>query len=227
MNTGKLIIIESGSDASGKATQSQKLHERLLKEGYKVRKITYPNYNSPACMPVKMYLNGDFGKNPEDVNAYVASTFYAIDRFASYKTDWKSFYDEGGIIISDRYTTSNMVHQAVKMNENERQEYLEWLSELEFKHYGLPVPDCVIFLDVNPEISRKLMEERANKFTGNPEKDIHESNKEYLEKCYRNSMEIVEKYGWKKICCNEKDVLKSIEDIHEEVYKQVRGYLTN
>ncbi|WP_252233925.1 thymidylate kinase [Clostridium sp. ZS1] len=225
MTKGKLIIIESGSDASGKATQAKKLYERLLEEGYNIKKITYPNYDSPACMPVKMYLSGEFGNKPEDVNAYVASTFFAIDRFASYNKEWKYFYDNGGIIISDRYTTSNMVHQAVKMDEEEKDKYLDWLYNLEFNLYKLPVPDCVMFLDVLPEISQKLMKDRNNKFTGEKEKDIHENNKDYLAKSYYNSLEIAEKYNWDKIKCNDGDNLKTIEEIHEEIYKKVKNYI--
>ncbi|NFO04861.1 thymidylate kinase [Clostridium botulinum] len=225
MTKGKLIIIESGSDASGKATQAKKLYERLLEEGYNIKKITYPNYDSPACMPVKMYLSGEFGNKPEDVNAYVASTFFAIDRFASYNKEWKEFYDNGGIIISDRYTTSNMVHQAVKMDEEEKDKYLDWLYNLEFNLYKLPVPDCVMFLDVLPEISQKLMKDRNNKFTGEKEKDIHENNKDYLAKSYYNSLEIAERYNWDKIKCNDGNNLKTIEEIHEEIYKKVKNYI--
>ena len=225
MTKGKLIIIESGSDASGKATQAKKLYERLLEEGYNIRKVTYPNYDSPACMPVKMYLSGEFGSKPEDVNAYVASTFFAIDRFASYNIEWKEFYNNGGIIISDRYTTSNMVHQAVKMDDKEKNKYLNWLYDLEFNLYKLPIPDCVMFLDVLPEISQKLMKDRNNKFTGQKEKDIHENNKDYLAKSYYNSLEIADRYNWNKIKCNDGDKLKTIEEIHEEIYKKVKSYI--
>lgn len=223
---GKLIIIESGSDGSGKATQTKILYDRLKAEGHNVRKITFPNYDSPACTPVKMYLSGEFGTKPEDVNAYVASTFYAVDRFASYKKEWGEFYNNGGIIISDRYVTSNMVHQAVKMNDKqEREEYLDWLYDLEFKKYGLPVPDCVLFLDVAPQVSENLMKNRVNKFTGEAEKDIHENNKEYLINCYNNSLEIASKYGWKRIKCNNNEELRSIEDISEEVYNSIKDIL--
>lgn len=226
MKKGKLIIIESGTDGSGKATQAQKLYDKLISQGKDVRKITFPNYDSPACAPVKMYLSGEFGQNAEDVNAYAASTFYAIDRFASFKTDWGEFYNNGGIIISDRYVTSNMVHQAVKMtNINQREIYLDWLYDLEYNKYGLPIPDCVVFLDIAPHISDKLMKNRANKFTGEQEKDIHESNKEYLVNCYNNSLDIVNKYGWKRIRCNNGEVLRSIEDISEEVYGLVKKYI--
>lgn len=226
MKKGKLIIVESGTDGSGKATQAQKLYDKLILQGKNVRKITFPNYNSPACTPVKMYLSGEFGEKAEDVNAYAASTFYAIDRFASFKTEWGEFYNNGGIIISDRYVTSNMVHQAVKMtNSNEREAYLDWLYDLEYNKYGLPIPDCVVFLDISPDISEKLMKDRANKFTGEQEKDIHESDKEYLVNCYNNSLHIVNKYGWKRIRCNKGEILRSIEDISEEVYGLIKEYI--
>lgn len=226
MKKGKLIIIESGSDGSGKATQTKKLYDRLISEGYNIRKITFPNYDSPACMPVKMYLNGEFGNNPEDVNAYAASTFYAVDRFSAYKKDWGEFYKDGGIIISDRYTTSNMVHQAVKINnKEERNNYLDWLYDLEFNKFGLPIPDCVVFLDVPPDISQKLMEDRVNKYTGEKAKDIHESDSNYLKNCYENSLEIVEKYNWKRIKCNHKENLKSIDEIHNDIYDYVKEYI--
>lgn len=226
MNKGKLIIVESGTDGSGKATQAQKLYDKLIEDGKNVRKITFPNYDSPACTPVKMYLSGEFGESAEDVNAYAASTFYAIDRFASFKTDWGDFYNNGGIIISDRYVTSNMVHQAVKMNNSRDMEiYLDWLYDLEYHKYGLPIPDCVVFLDLSPDISEQLMKDRANKFTGEDEKDIHESDKQYLVNCYNNSLEIVNKYGWKRVKCNNDKILRSIEDISEEVYEIVNKYL--
>ena len=221
-NKGKLIIIESGSDASGKATQSEKLYDRLKEEGYNIRKVTYPNYQSESSALVKMYLNGDFGKNPEDVNAYVASTFYAVDRYASYKKEWEEFYRDGGIVIADRYTTSNMVHQAVKMQDKERDKYLDWLSQLEFDMYKLPVPDCVVFLDVPPHLSQKLMKDRANKITGEEKKDIHESNVEYLIKSYNNALYIADKYNWEKVNCVENENLRTVDEIHEDVYTKVK-----
>ena len=139
---GKLIIIE-GSDGSGKATQTKKLYDRLEAENYKIKKVEFPNYNSESSALVKMYLRGDFGKNATDVDPYVCSTFYAVDRYASFKTGWEEFYNNGGIIICDRYTTSNMVHQASKIDESERDKYLDWLNDLEFNLYKIPKPDCV------------------------------------------------------------------------------------
>ena len=225
MQKGKLIIIESGSDSSGKATQTKKLYDRLKQEGHNIKKVTFPNYESEACAPVKMYLNGDFGTHPDDVNAYVASTFYAIDRFASYKMEWKKFYEDGGIIISDRYTTSNMVHQAVKMKDSEKENFLDWLYDLEFNKYGLPVPDCVIFLDMPPEVSQELMKDRLNKITGEAKKDIHESDKEYLNRSYYNSLGICEKYSWNKINCVKNGELRTIDDINNELYDIVSKIL--
>ena len=218
---GKLIIIESGSDASGKATQTAKVYERLLNEGYNIKKIEFPNYNSDSSALVKMYLRGDFGKNPSDVDPYVASTFYAADRYASYKTGWEKFYQEGGIVISDRYTTSNMVHQASKMDNNERDKYLDWLFDFEFNLYKLPQPDCVVFLNVPIEYSQNLMKNRRNKITGKSKKDIHESDVDYLTKSYNNSLYIADKYNWKKINCVKDNNLRSIEDIHEEIYSSI------
>lgn len=218
---GKLIIIESGSDASGKATQTKKLYERLLEDGYKVKKVEYPNYECESSALVKMYLRGDFGKKASDVDPYISSTFFAADRYASFKTQWEEFYNEGGIILADRYTTSNMVHQASKMDKSDRDKYLEWLCDYEFNLYKIPKPDCVVFLDVPVEFSKKLMENRKNKITGESQKDIHESDIKYLEKSYNNSLDIVEKYNWNKINCLQNNSLRSIESIHEDIYKVV------
>lgn len=222
---GRLIIIESGSDASGKATQTKKLYEKLLKDGYNVKKVEYPNYSSESSALVKMYLRGDFGDKPSDVDPYVASTFFAADRYASFKTQWEEFYNEGGIILADRYTTSNMVHQASKMDKEDRDKYLDWLFDFEFNMYKIPEPDCVVFLDVPVTFSKKLMENRKNKITGQSKKDIHESDIKYLEKSYNNSLDIVDKYNWNKIKCVENNNLRSIGSIHEEIYKLVTDTL--
>ncbi|AWI07544.1 dTMP kinase [Clostridium drakei] len=227
MNRGTVIVVE-GCDGSGKATQTQILYEKLLSENYKVKKIEYPNYKSDSSALVKMYLNGDFGSNPEDVNPYVSSTFYAVDRFASYKTEWKDFYESGGIILADRYTTANMIHQASKIkNVQEKDKFLDWLWDFEFRIFGLPVPDCVMFLDMPPEYSRKLMKERANKITGDKHKDIHEKDYEYLEHSYNNSCEIAEKYKWNRVECVKEGNIKSIELISEEVFNIVKKQLVN
>ncbi|MGE5676907.1 MAG: dTMP kinase [Pseudomonadota bacterium] len=223
---GKLIIIEAGSDASGKATQTKKLFTRIKTEKHNIRKVEYPNYKSDSSALVKMYLNGEFGYKPEDVNAYAASTFYSVDRYASYMKEWKRYYENGGIVLADRYTTSNMVHQASKIDDTaEWERYLDWLWDLEFVKLGLPVPDMVIFLDVPPDITNGLISKRNNKITGGSKKDIHESDSEYLKKTYKNACRIAEKYGWKRIVCTEGGLLRSIDDIHNEIYDYVEKNL--
>jgi dTMP kinase len=222
---GKLIVIE-GTDSSGKETQTKKLYERLANEIEKVRKISFPNYESPACEPVKMYLAGAFGDNALNVNPYPVSTMFAIDRYASYKMDWESFYNAGGIIVTDRYTTSNMVHQASKIeNIDEKSKYLGWLEDLEYNKMGIPKPDLVIFLNMPTEMAVKLMEARKNKITGEEKKDIHEKDTSYLKKSYDNACDIAKKYNWQEIKCVENKRLKTIEEIGEEIYTLVKEIL--
>jgi dTMP kinase len=222
--SGKLIIIEAG-DGSGKATQTAKLYERLVDEGYKVKKVEYPNYQSQSSALIKMYLNGEFGRDPAAVNPYAASTFYAADRYASYKKEWETFYKEGGIILADRYTTSNMVHQAVKITDDQvREKFLNWLWDFEFNKIGLPIPDAVIFLDMPPEYSLSLMQNRENK-AGTNEKDIHERNAGYLKRCYTSYHTVADRYGWYKVSCVAEGKLKSISEIHEAVYAAVKKSL--
>ncbi|MGI6587472.1 MAG: dTMP kinase [Peptococcia bacterium] len=215
---GTLIVIEA-PDGSGKKTQSELLFNRLKKEEYPVKKVEFPNYHSPSSSLVKMYLRGEFGKNPNEVNPYAASAFYAVDRFASFKKEWQSFYAEGGIIIADRYTTSNLIHQAVKFtDEKEKEKYLDWLWDFEFNLLALPVPDVVFFLNMPSNFSEKLITARKNKFTGKAQKDIHEINKDYLRKSYENACWIAEKYNWVKIECVQNNEVKPIAEIHENLY---------
>ena len=217
---GKLIIIEA-SDGSGKATQTERLYQRLLLEQFKVKKIEFPNYSSESSALVKMYLNGEFGTDPDTISPYIASSFYAVDRYASFKKEWEAFYQDGGIILADRYTTSNMVHQAAKLDEDsERDKFLEWLYDYEYNIFGLPIPDYVIFLDMPPEISCGLISKRTSK-AFDVRKDIHEADKQYLIKSYNNANWIASKYNWHKVMCVSNSSLKTIEEIHEEVYKLV------
>ncbi|CUH95442.1 hypothetical protein P22_1513 [Propionispora sp. 2/2-37] len=215
---GKLIILEAG-DGSGKATQTAKLCQRLENEQHAVKKVEYPNYQSQSAALIKMYLQGKFGSTPDAVNPYAASAFYAVDRFASYKTDWETFYQQGGIVICDRYTTSNMVHQAVKIDTQEaRSNFLDWLWDFEFKKMGLPVPDGVIFLDMPPAYSRSLLEKRHSK-AGFSTQDIHERDQEYLETCYRCYRQIAQRYHWHIVNCVKNGILQSVDNIHQDVYR--------
>ncbi|WP_101772562.1 dTMP kinase [Peptostreptococcus faecalis] len=220
---GKLFVIESGTDGSGKATQSELLYNRLESDGYKVKKVEYPNYNSESSSLVKMYLRGDFGKKADDVDPYIASTFFAADRYATYKTEWEDFYMSGGTIIADRYATSNLVHQASKMDDlEEREQFLKWMDDYEYNLYKIPRADSVFFLDVPVDVSSELIKNRKNKITHESEKDIHESDYEYLKKTYENSKYIACKYKWDIINCVDKNKsMRNIEDIHDEIYSKV------
>lgn len=222
---GKLIVIE-GTDSSGKETQTRKLYEKLEKEITNVRKLSFPNYKSPACEPVKMYLAGAFGDNALDINPYPVSTMFAIDRYASYKMEWEKFYQDGGIIVTDRYTTSNMVHQASKIESiDKKNEYLDWLEELEYSKMGIPRPDLIIFLNMPTETAAELMAQRKNKITGEDIKDIHEKDISYLKKSYENACNIAKKYNWLEIKCVENGRLKTIDEIGEEIFSVVEKIL--
>ncbi|MBP3915467.1 thymidylate kinase [Clostridium sp.] len=226
---GNLIVIESGTDGSGKATQSDILYKYLKSEGYKVRKLTYPNYGSRACSLVEMYLAGVFGENPDDVNPYTVSTFFAADRYASFKTDWEDFYeDKDAIVIADRYTTSNLICQSAKFNSlKEIDSYVYWIEELEYEKNNIPAPDLVIYLDLPVNFSLNMMVGRENKMTGRLKKDIHESNEGYLRKCYKTSKYLSEKFGWKRVnCIDDNNKVKSIEAIAEEIKEITTNFLS-
>jgi dTMP kinase len=220
--SGRLIVFE-GTDGSGKATQTRLLCEALLKEGIQFQKIDFPRYGKPSAAMVQEYLDGNLGKKPGDVNAYAASMFYAMDRFASYKQDWGSFYEQGGLIVADRYTTSNAVHQASKLPDEERNVYLDWLFDTEYRLLGLPKPDLVIYLDMPTEITEKMMRKREQA-TGT-HADIHEQDETYLQRCRANAKEVVKTCGWTIINCARNDEPRSPEDIHQQVMGIVKNLL--
>ncbi len=221
---GKLVAID-GVDASGKQTHCELLYDKLIKNGINARKLSFPMYDSDSSKLVKMYLSGKFGEKPEDVSAYAASTFFAADRFATYKTDWGKDYNSDTVMVCDRYVSSNMIHQASKLSGDEKDKFLEWLDNFEHGIYALPRPDITIFLDMPPEYGELLMKDRENKFSKEDSKDIHERNREYLFKSYENACFIADKYNWKKISCVKDGAIRSIEDINEELYKIVASIL--
>lgn len=224
-NKGKLFVID-GTDGSGKQTQFEKLKERLTKDGVEYKVVSFPNYDSPSSSLVKMYLSGEFGKDAKKISPYIASTFYAADRYATFQTNYKDYYENGGIILADRYTTANMVHQAGKISDKtERKKFLDWLWDFEFNLYGLPVPTEVFFLNMPVEKSLELIRNRENKFTHEAEKDIHESDKEHLRDAYQAACDVAKDYHWYEVRCVKDDAIRTIEDIHEEVYKEIRKHI--
>ena len=219
---GKLFVID-GTDGSGKQTQLETLKKRLADEKIDYRTVSFPNYESPSSSLVKMYLSGEFGENAKDVSPYIASTFYAADRYATFQKEYKEYYKNGGIILADRYTTANMVHQAGKIkDEVEREKFLDWLWDFEFNLYGLPVPTEVFFLNMPPEYSSKLMKDRQNKITHEAQKDIHEKDPIYLKEAYDAACELAKQYNWYEIKCVKDGEIRTIQDINDEIFAEVK-----
>ena len=222
---GKLFVID-GTDGSGKQTQFNKLKERFSKENIEYKTVSFPNYDNLSSYLVKMYLSGQFGQSAKDVSPYIASTFYAADRYATYKRYYEEYYEKGGIILADRYTTANMVHQSGKIKDKEeREKFLNWLWDFEFNIYGLPVPTKTFFLNMPPEYSIKLIEDRENKFTHEKQKDIHERDKTHLIDSYNAACELVNKYNWYEVKCVKDTNIRSVEDIHEEIFNEISKLL--
>ena len=219
---GKLIVIE-GTDGSGKSTQFKRLTARLEAEQKQFQKLVFPQYSEPSSALIRMYLGGEFGSKPSDVNAYAASAFYAVDRYASFKKVWGQWYEDGGLILSDRYTTSNAVHQASKEPLEQQKAFLQWLYDFEYTKLGLPCPDLIIYLDVPTDFTEAMM--RRREADTNTSADIHEQDLSYLATCRATGKAAAEYYGWTVIQCVKDGVMRSIEDIHEEIYRHVAACL--
>ena len=217
---GKIIVVESNTDGAGKQTQTEEIYKYLREKGKKVVKFSFPNYNSDSSYFVKKYLNGEFGDDAKNINAYIASTFFAVDRYLTYIKEIKKYYDEDYYILMDRYVTSNIIYQAAKMeNKNKIDEFINWNKELEYNKYNLPKPNYVIFLYMDLKESEKLRKNRKAKLEG---KDIHEQNDEYLKKVSDNSLYICETEKWIKIECVKNGRLKDILEIKEEILKKIK-----
>ena len=219
---GKLIVIE-GTDGSGKSTQFRLLTGRLESEQVKFQKLVFPQYSEPSSALIRMYLGGEFGKSPSDVNAYAASAFYSVDRYASYRKVWGKWYENGGLVVSDRYTTSNAVHQTSKEPEDKREDFLNWLYDFEYDKLGLPRPDLVIYLDVPTDFTEKMLRHRETET--HTQADIHEQDMQYLATCRRMGRAAAAHYGWTVIRCVRDGAMRSMEDIHEEIYRHVAACL--
>lgn len=220
----KRLIAIDGLDASGKMTQTEMLKDLLAEKGIPYRYLSFPTYDEDYSAHVNMYLKGRFGNDPEAVNPFAASSFFGADRYCSYMLDWKKDYDGGAIILANRYTSANAVHQLSKLDESEYDSFLEWLTDYEYNKLGIPKPDAVVYLCVPPEVSQKMIQHRCDE-TG-AEKDIHESNKKHLENSYRAALYSADKLGWIKIDCNDGDKMRSREDIQKEIVAKLKNIIT-
>lgn len=214
---GKLIAIE-GTDGSGKATQTTRLFERLRNLRVNVLRVSFPNYASESSALIKMYLRGDFGGSAENINPYAAAMFYAVDRFASFTT-WKDFYNDGGIVLADRYTFSNMAHQSVNFTRKvDRERFCNWVEDTEFKKFQLPRPDLTIFLEMPPQIAAMLRKERGRE-------DLLESDYNYQVKAFKIYQDLAKKYNWKVVNCAANNFARSSIEIHEDIFRLVEEML--
>ncbi len=220
---GKLIVIE-GLDGSGKSTQTPILANELISQGKDVRVISFPDYESDASMLVRMYLAGEFGKKPDDVNAYAASTFYAVDRYASYVRDWKAFYEKpDSVILATRYVSANEIHQLAKLDRDDWNDFADWVEDFEFQKLGIPRPDLVLYLDMKYEIALRLVSGRSEK-TGQ-KKDIHELDEVYMERCHKAAAYAAGKLGWKTVVCHDGKEPLSQQEIAEKILAEVTKLL--
>lgn len=221
-----IIISIEGTDGSGKHTQQQLLSESLKELGYTVFDQSFPNYQSPSSMPVKMYLNGDFGDSADSLTAYEASALYAVDRLCTFKQTVKSHYDGGEIILFDRYVQSNFIHQCSKIeDEDEREKYLNWISDLEFNKFNLPKPDLIFFIEMPVEKSLELARARET-YKAETQKDVLEENTEYMRKSYNTGLSLARKFDWTIIhCTNDDGSVKGINEIHDEIMQKINEFL--
>ncbi len=221
MSKGKIIVLE-GLDGCGKSTQLQLLADWLVDSDVNSRLISFPNYNSDSGRIVSGYLSGEIPCDGE-MGAYAASSFYAVDRYISYSTDWSREYNSGAVIVSGRYTTSNAIYQMTKLTEEQRDDYLNWLWEYEYDKLGLPKPDMVLFLDMPIEVSQKLLTSRYN--GDESKKDIHESNLIFMQQCRESALYTAEKCGWEMIECSDGEAPLSIGEIHQKIKAAIKEIL--
>ena len=215
--TGRLIVID-GLDGSGKQTQAKLLCDRLRRENVPVRAVSFPDYAEPSSALVKMYLSGEFGQ-ADDVGPYAASSFYAVDRYASYQRFWKADYLSGHTIVADRYATSNLIHQMSKLPPDEWPAFHAWMEDFEYGKLGLPRPDAVVYLDMHPDVSRALL---SGRYHGDESKrDIHEANFAYMRRCRVCALYAAEHFGWRVVRCSDEHRAFPVEEIAEEVRRAV------
>ena len=220
---GRLVVVE-GLDGSGKSTQVEMLIDKLKGINVELKNLDFPCYDDNSSIFVKMYLDGEFGKNSSDISCYGASMFYAADRYVSFLKGWGADYKSGTSFVANRYTTSNAVHQMSKLSEEEWDDYLTWLFDFEYVKLSLPAPDLVVFLDVDPNISRRMM---LGRYNGNKELlDIHEKDLDYQRRCQKAAMYCCKTMGWKVINCSKDNEIRDKERISEELFNIIEPIFT-
>lgn len=219
---GTLIVLE-GTDGCGKSTQFARLCDHLQQRGAAFQHLKFPQYEQESSALIRMYLAGEFGSRPGDVNGYAASAFYAVDRYASYKKVWGDWYEGGGLVLADRYTTSNAIHQASKVPPEEREAFFRWLYDFEYGKLGLPRPDLVLYLDVPTEYTVGMLRSREEQTS--TQADIHEQDTAYLRTCRESGAQAAQVLGWRRVQCVRDGAMRSIEDIHGEIWAQVEPLL--
>ena len=222
MGKGKLIVLE-GIDGSGKSAQYRRLCARMEKDKIDYNHIVFPRYDKDSSALIRMYLGGAFGSHPQDVNAYAASSFFAVDRFASYREDWGRIYESGGLVLSDRYTTSNAVHQGSKLSDGELPAFFSWLADFEYVKLGLPRPDLVIYLDVDVPTSLARMKHRQE--ANNTQADIHEKDADYLRACLHTASMAADHYGWRRVDYLKDGVERDVDEKNQEIYELILSAL--
>ena len=212
------LIVIDGLDGSGKATQTEQIYRWLVDAGEKAKKVSFPDYDSESSALVKMYLRGDFGKEAGNVNPYAASSFFAVDRYASYQRNWKKDYENGTTILCDRYSTSNAIHQMTKLDRGEWRDYLLWQEDFEYEKLGIPRPSLVLYLDMDPEVANGLI---SGRYGGDETKrDIHE-NLDYLKQCRDAAMFAAQTLGWKVVICGDAQKPYAIPEITKKLKREI------
>lgn len=197
---GKIAVIE-GLDGCGKSTQFELCAKKITEKGVSVKPISFPDYEQPSSVLVRMYLDGKLSSSADEINAYAAASFYAVDRYASFKQFWEKEYNEGIFILAARYVTSNLIYQMSKLDKQHWVEFTDWLYDYEYERLGLPKPDKVVFLDMPLEVSQRLL---AARYEGDEsKKDIHEANMEYMKRCREAAYFSADKLGWEMIDCSD------------------------
>lgn len=214
----KLYVID-GLDGCGKSTQAELAALKLNEAGYKTMLVSFPDYNEPSSALVKMYLGGEFGKNANDVGAYAASAFYAVDRYASYKKHWKDEYENSTVILASRYVSSNILHQMGKLPESEWNGFIGWLDDFEHEKLSLPKPDKIFYLDMPRDVADRLIMSRYNGDL--TKKDIHENNRAYLERCGKAAAYAAKSQNWQVIHCSDGDKPYDINKINSELVNYI------